>query len=554
MRKAGQPLQLLMVEPDKVTRLAIRLYLAGIKKVQVTEVTSIEEALHRLNEREFDCIVSDVRLPDGDAFDFLRSLYDANAQPPPMVVMTSVRNEELGLKLVSAGAQDYLLRTEVSSLRLIRAIRYAMERHIFQAERFHANAQLIAAVTEDPLTDFLNREGFHKVLADELQHAESSGVYPNILMVDLENLKAINESHGHDVGDQVLVKVSAALRRATKKAEYWAKIGGVFVTLLHDVTLHQAAGIGNLIEEMLSKMALYLESGTVTLQARVGVAPLPEEAHSVNDLIDAVARQPAELPPEQAVSDSGTALEVKLPPPAMSRNDRLREIIAHPEQLAVVRQTVSDLTNGKVVSYELMIRGPEGFDNPADLFDVDGDQDLLREMDLRCLETCLDAGKHVPKRLRMHVNIFPSTLIQTPSEQLIEMFRKYGAIQRVFLDVNTQWIIGEPAQLTDPVNALRHAGIKIALDHVEVGRSFMQALLLLKPKVVKTDPDLVLDLSNDHTKRRNLQRLLSIAISIGSKLVAVGLESEADVIAVRDMGIRFGQGYHLGELAFVDEA
>ncbi len=574
MTTGAQKLQLLMIEADKLTRLAIRLYLAGLKNIQVTEVPRLDEAMQALNESEFDCILVDLRLPDGDAFDFLRAVYEQSLIPPPIIVLTGVRKEELGLQLVGAGAQDFLIRSEISSLTLIRSIRYSMERARFQMEQYEANAKLMALATEDPLTDFLNREGFEKVLSDEVAEAENTGLWPICLMVNIENLKEINDTYGHTAGDQVLVNVAAALRRSTKKAEYWAKIGGVFLTLMHELTIDQAAGIGRLIENMLAKMPLYVEEDTVQLDVNVGVTIVPPDVQSINDIIDAIRLQPLDGEPPDAAETVFPGSEAEEPfdhglvvPPApamqalaasgsevpLDKIGRLRMILESSDQLSVVRQSVFDLTNGRVVSYELMIRGPEGMENPADLFDVDGDQELLRAMDLKCLETCLLSARQVPKRLRLHVNVFPTTLIQTPAEELIELFRRHGAVQRVFLDINTQWIVGQPAQLSEPVDRLRKAGIMISLDHVEVGRSFMQALLLLKPRVIKTDSELVSDLANDYAKRRNLQRLLSIAISIGSKLVAVGLENEPDVKAARDMGIRFGQGYFLGELAFVEE-
>ncbi len=106
--------------------------------------------------------------------------------------------------------------------------------------------------------------------------------------------------------------------------------------------------------------------------------------------------------------------------------------------------------------------------------------------------------------------------------------------------------MGDPAKLSAVTNQLRHAEIEVGLDQVGFGRSSLEALLVLAPSVIKTDPRLVIGLASDHAKARVMERLVNVAASLGSRLVAVGLEDDADVIAARDLGVQYGQGFTIG--------
>jgi EAL domain-containing protein (putative c-di-GMP-specific phosphodiesterase class I) len=149
----------------------------------------------------------------------------------------------------------------------------------------------------------------------------------------------------------------------------------------------------------------------------------------------------------------------------------------------------------------------------------------------------------------VQLNLFPSTLLATPVETLLEYFGDLWRDRSLYLEISDRWILGDPAQLRGSLEFLAAAGVGIALDHVGFGRSSLEALLLLGPQVIKTDARLVRGIGGDPARRRSLRRLLAIADSVGSELIALGVESADDLEALRDMGVRFAQGDGLGRPA-----
>lgn len=124
-----EPLRILLVEDDEVDRSAVR---RGLKSVglafRLDEVGDVSAAVAALKESVFDCAILDYQLPDGDSFGVLSRLDEFGPGCPPFVVLTGLDDEELGLRLLAAGAQDYLVKGRVSGDGLRRSIRYAMER------------------------------------------------------------------------------------------------------------------------------------------------------------------------------------------------------------------------------------------------------------------------------------------------------------------------------------------------------------------------------------------------------------------------------------------
>jgi EAL domain-containing protein (putative c-di-GMP-specific phosphodiesterase class I) len=139
-------------------------------------------------------------------------------------------------------------------------------------------------------------------------------------------------------------------------------------------------------------------------------------------------------------------------------------------------------------------------------------------------------------------------------ETILHLFESEEGNGHYCLELSEQQILGDPAHLRESVAALRRSGIRISVDDVGFGRSSLEGLVVLEPEVVKIDRRYVLGIAHDPAKRRSFQRLLGVARSLEATVIAEGLEKEADVEALRDLGVRFGQGFLLGEPSAVPEA
>jgi len=187
---------------------------------RVNHVSLVRDAVERLMNggTELDVILLDLTLPDESGLETLRRVL-ASAGRAGVVVMTGVGNEELGIAAMHEGAQDYLVKGQVSSQGLRRALRFAIKRQGMRLE-------LQDLTHKDDLTGLYNRRGF-MVLADQhLKIARRNRTECLLMFMDLDGLKTINDTHGHAEGNRAIVEAAEVLRDCFRQSDILARIGG----------------------------------------------------------------------------------------------------------------------------------------------------------------------------------------------------------------------------------------------------------------------------------------------------------------------------------------
>ncbi len=218
--------RVLLVEDDPADAYIFRRYLQkDPHRFELEHVDQLAAGLHRLHDGDFEILLLDLALPDSLG---LATFHSACREVPetPIIVLTGNDDEELALRAVREGAQDYLLKSEVTGPLLVRAIRYAIERH--QMQRSLLNLSLT-----DDLTELYNRRGFQTLANHQLKQAARSGKQLALIFADLDGLKDINDSQGHSVGNDALIEMADILRQTFRDSDIVARLGGdEFVVLL----------------------------------------------------------------------------------------------------------------------------------------------------------------------------------------------------------------------------------------------------------------------------------------------------------------------------------
>jgi EAL domain-containing protein (putative c-di-GMP-specific phosphodiesterase class I) len=112
--------------------------------------------------------------------------------------------------------------------------------------------------------------------------------------------------------------------------------------------------------------------------------------------------------------------------------------------------------------------------------------------------------------------------------------------------MSEQHFVGDPALLKGHVDALRDEGIKIAIDDMGFGRSSLEAWILLQPDLVKLDHRLLKEFSTDPNKDGPVKRFMRVAATLGTQVVAEGIEHREDLTVLRELGVSYGQGFLWG--------
>jgi diguanylate cyclase (GGDEF)-like protein len=215
-----RPIKILLVEAEEGYLDELREGLAAkhAGDLDLECVSELSHALARLAQGGFDAILLSLDLPDSQGMVTFDRAY-AFAPDVPIIVITDEPDEEAAVSTVQAGAQDYLVKSEISPSLLVRSIRHAIERHrLFSALR---SLSLI-----DDLTGLYNRRGFSDLGEQYLKLARRSGRGVTMVYLDLDRFKTINDSLGHHVGDRALIKVADILRATFRRSDIIARLGG----------------------------------------------------------------------------------------------------------------------------------------------------------------------------------------------------------------------------------------------------------------------------------------------------------------------------------------
>jgi len=179
---------------------------------------TLKEALECLANGRPDVCLLDLGLPDAQG---LEAVQNIRGESPdlPIVVLTVLNDETLALQALHNGAQDYLVKGNIDCNTLWRSLRYAMERQRVQLE-------LLNLSMLDDLTGVYNRRGFLTLAEHHVLLAYRTGKPFLVAFMDLDGLKQVNDTHGHQEGNRALVEAAEVLRDSIRHSDILARMGG----------------------------------------------------------------------------------------------------------------------------------------------------------------------------------------------------------------------------------------------------------------------------------------------------------------------------------------
>ncbi|MCB0871811.1 MAG: diguanylate cyclase [Actinobacteria bacterium] len=407
-----------------------------------------------------------------------------------------------------------------------------------------AEQRLATLATTDPLTGVLNRRGLEEPIERITDQIARSGVSAGVIMLDIDNFKSVNDDHGHAVGDVTLTQVAATIHEHVRPTDVVSRVGGdEFVVLLPETNQVEVGLIAERVR--LAVASINVRSGDATLQvtASMAVASLDAGISGLEDILVGC---------RDALSSSkrrGKNRVTYTHPEHGGRGiaDRIQQVVMRlvrgEQALSVVGQPIVS-TNGGAVAVELLSRyaGPPEVSTDT-LFRAALEEGALPALDERCLWNCIAAASELPDSLRIHINVFPATLLGLPRPRLNELLDAISA-RSVCLELSEQYILGNPAYLLPIVRELREAGGVIAIDDVGFGRTSLETLIVLEPEFIKIDRSYVAGIGAEPHRVTWLKRLVQTARSLGTIVIAEGVEAEEDAASLFALGIELAQGNH----------
>lgn len=403
----------------------------------------------------------------------------------------------------------------------------------------------------DTLTDLYNRRAFHRICAEFFCSPEKLG-HAALLMFDLDNLKQINDTFGHDWGDEYIRRTGECFAKNAPARTVCARISGdefnaLFYgyndqdTLRADIRALKAA---------LEHSVVQLPSGReLRVSVSGGIAWYPESSTNLITL-----RKYADFAMYQVKhSRKGELLEFD---PEVYRTS-LQERRCHEEFRRLINeelisyhfQPIIDAKDGSVFAYEALMRVDlPTLHSPADVLRLAREENCLHEVEritFFCASSAYqaleNAGKVVPSAL-LFINSIASQYL-TPDE-LSEYSARYASIlPRIVIEITEEECL-DPKALRIK-QTIRGSSGAFALDDYGSGYSNERSLLELSPNYIKIDLSIIRSIDTDANKRQIVSNTVSYAHQRGMKVVAEGLETADEVRTVLSLGVDLLQGFFL---------
>jgi diguanylate cyclase (GGDEF)-like protein len=279
-KNTGEYLDVLLIEDNNDDQLLVKKMLTktGCARFEIRFADDLKTGIVSTIQHNADVILLDLNLPDSSGFETLVKL-KLQIPDTPIVILSGFEDEEESLKAVRNGAQDYLVKGRTDGNSLIRSLLYAIERK-------KAEDVIKHAAYHDCLTGLPSRTLFSDRFTISISKSMRDGHKAALMMLDLDHFKEINDSYGHDAGDELLKEFSSRLINTVRQTDTVCRLGGdEFALLMSDVTGKE------IIEEVALRMLktmrkpFTIQRSEKIITASMGIAIYPEDGENIETLI-----------------------------------------------------------------------------------------------------------------------------------------------------------------------------------------------------------------------------------------------------------------------------
>ncbi|WP_119389427.1 putative bifunctional diguanylate cyclase/phosphodiesterase [Taklimakanibacter lacteus] len=426
----------------------------------------------------------------------------------------------------------------------------ALYRNLRRSEDVFAEAEddIRYLAMHDELTGLGNRRSCVEVLNDKLHDISIAGRKLALIAIDMAGFRKVNSLYGHVAGDTILVALAKRLRADEDSGTSAFRVGGdEFVVLSEFANDAELEDQCNTLIRHLEK-PIAAASGTISLNARLGIAKAPQDATDPQSLY-----RKADIALQQARSEQAEgAVHYNT-----SMDDRIRSRARIETELpgAIERgfivpyfQPVVELSTGRLVGFEALARWEhpdQGLIAPDAFISVAEEAGLIDDLFFAILQQACANARMWPQHLSVSVNLSPTQLANPNISSRIRAIVEEAGISpgRLEIEITENALAANFTSVRQPLTDLRKLGISIALDDFGTGYSSMQHLSELLINKIKIDKSFIRPSVDPQQNAKIVRSMLGLAASLGMKTTAEGIEQEEQAAELHRLGCAYGQGY-----------
>jgi diguanylate cyclase (GGDEF)-like protein len=430
--------------------------------------------------------------------------------------------------------------------------------HVSMALTDARGVEALHQAYHDALTSLPNRSMLKRKLTNALARGSCG-----LLFIDLDRFKLVNDSLGHEAGDQLLIETADRLRAVATPSTTVARYGGDEFVALVDQEIGDISEVTAVGERMLAAMQppFCLSGRQCTVGASIGVtvaggrrpsepAPTADEVLRNADVAMYRAKQQGRGRVEVFQPEMHAALMERLDLEA-----DLRYAISRGE-LSLVYQPVVELSSMRPASVEALVRWNHphrGRLSPAVFIPLAEETGLIAGIGRWVAGEAARALRRwdavLPYALAVNVNL-PASHLRMPGAvpELASIVRAEGVdLQRIVVEVTETELVTQHDSAVDALYALRELGVTVAVDDFGTGFSSLRYLRELPVNTVKIDASFIADIDVSPEALAFARSIVGLGTALSLHTVAEGIERESQLVELRRMGCAFGQGYHLAK-------
>ncbi|WP_129973620.1 MULTISPECIES: bifunctional diguanylate cyclase/phosphodiesterase [unclassified Pseudomonas] len=448
---------------------------------------------------------------------------------------------------ISAALADKKLQNKEHDLRRVNAL-------LSQLDQARMSLQHVA--NYDALTNLINRRGFNQIFAEKLSQKSSEGGMLAVMFLDIDHFKRINDSLGHDAGDELLKVIAQHIKGSVRSHEdVVARFGGDEFCIL--IGLRDREEARNLAQRIMLKMKepIELAGRRMVMTTSIGISLFPEDGSTCDELL-----KHADLALYQSKGagrngvhffDSNLKNRASL---ELQLEEELRHALRQENGLLLYYQPIFELKTGKVTKLEALIRWQHpvhGLLTPDRFIAIAENNGLIAELDNWVLrKACEDLGelsRHGCEDLKIAWNCSPLNLAREELANEIEhALRSAGvAPERLELEVTENALMGNIANTLVLLRQIRALGVSLSIDDFGTGYSSLAYLKRLPLNTLKVDRSFILDIPKASADMEIVQAIIVMAHTLHLQVVTEGVESLEQYEFLERSGCDFIQGYLL---------
>lgn len=543
-------MKLLLVEDnaDDVAFLGASLRRQQASDIELVHCRSLKEARELLGGGGFDVVLLDLHLPDARGMECVDGIQAVN-QSAAVVALSGQDDEAFAVSILNKGVQDYLVKWEGQGRTILRSIRYAVERK-------RAELHLNYLAQFDPLTELGNRQYFQDQLRRATARARREGNRVALFFLDIDQFKMVNDTLGHQAGDQLLQEVAQRLGSQVRAGDVMARLGGdEFAILMEGVGTPVDAG--TIAQQLLDviEAPFTIDGHQVKVTTSIGITFYPSDNNDTVRLL-----KNADIAMYQA-KDSGRNnfkfFTERMHTELVEYHELQRDIAEalRKQGFRLVFQPKVNLKTRKLQGLEALLRWDcpkRGPVSPARFIPVAEASGHIVPLGYWVLNSVCETIKAweqaglplVPVSVNVSTRQFQQADFQRRVAGTLEQFEV--APELIELEMTEGLLMEDTDAAHRTLTGLKDLGLRIAIDDFGTGHSCLSYLRRFPIDVLKIDRSFVNEVGASEDSRIIIDAIISLARSLRLETVAEGVETNAQLDFLMERGCFIAQGFLFG--------